>query len=58
MNNEDVIRIAVRASLATVGATLAVLMALYLFAAAASPSINIPGVRLHGSSLTGRPSGD
>jgi hypothetical protein len=58
LDHEEVIRIAVRASLATVGATLALVMALYLFAAAVSPSINIPGFHQKGNSLVGRPSGD
>ena len=56
LNNDEIIRIAVKASLATVGATLALVMALYLFAAAVSPSVNLPGVRVH-NSVT-RPAGD
>ena len=58
LDRQEVIRIAVRSSLATVGAMLALIMALYLFAAAASPSINVPGIRLHSSGHAGPPSGD
>lgn len=58
LNNDEILRIAVKASLATVGATLALVMALYLFAAAVSPSVNIPGVRVHGSSVSRPTSGD
>jgi hypothetical protein len=56
MNEREIIRIAVRASLSAIGAMVACIVALFLMAAAVSPEINIPGVHL--SSITGRPSGD
>lgn len=44
MDQSEVVRIAVRATLAVVAATLACILALFLLAAAVSPRINVPGI--------------
>ena len=44
MDEKEVIRIAVRASMAAMGAMLACILTLFLLAAAVSPRINIPGI--------------
>jgi hypothetical protein len=46
VNEKEVIRIAVRASMAAMGAVLACILALFLLAAAVSPRINLPGIRV------------
>ena len=46
MNEHEIVRIAVRASMAAVGVALACIMTLFLLAAAMSSDINIPGVRV------------
>ncbi|HVW35007.1 MAG TPA: hypothetical protein VHL53_20915 [Acidimicrobiia bacterium] len=46
MNEQEITRIAVRASVAVIGVTLAFIMALFVMAAAVSPRINIPGVHV------------
>jgi hypothetical protein len=54
VDEKEVIRIAVRASMAAIAAVLACIMALFLVAAAASPRINIPGIHLsHGGHTAG-----
>ena len=58
MNEKEVIRIAVRASMAAIGAVLACILALFLLAAAVSPRINIPGVRVSHHGIVSPPSGD
>jgi hypothetical protein len=58
LNEHEIIRIAVRASMAAMGAMLATILALFLMAAVVSPSVNIPGIGVpHGSSVNAR-SGD
>jgi hypothetical protein len=56
MNEREVVRLAVTACMAAVGAVMALILSLFLVAAAVSPEIDIPGVHL--SSITGRPAGD
>ena len=56
VNEQEITRIAVRASMACIGVTLACIMALFLMAAAVSPRINIPGI--HVSHHITQPSGD
>ena len=46
MNEKEITRIAVRASMAVIGVTLACIMAMFVMAAAVSPRINIPGIHL------------
>ena len=46
MNESEVVRIAVRASLACIGAVVACMLALFLLAAAVSPRVNLPGIRV------------
>jgi len=58
VDEKEVMRIAVRASLAVVGTVLACMLALFLFAAAVSPRINIPGIRLSHRSVVHSPAGD
>jgi hypothetical protein len=58
VNEKEVIQIAVRASMAAIGAVLACILALFLLAAAVSPRINIPGVHLSHSSVVDSRSGD
>lgn len=58
MDEKDVIRIAVRASMACIGTVLACILALFLLAAAVSPRINIPGVRLSHPGVVHSPAGD
>jgi hypothetical protein len=58
VNENDVIRIAVRASMAVVGATLACLLALFLLVAAVSPQINIPGIHFSHHAIVHSPAGD
>jgi hypothetical protein len=58
VDEKEVIRIAVRASLACIGTVLACMLALFLLAAAVSPRINVPGIHLpHHGVVTSR-SGD
>ena len=57
MDEKEVIRIAVRASMAAIAAVLACTMALFLLAAAVSPRINIPGVHVSRQSVNS-PAGD
>jgi hypothetical protein len=47
MNESEIVRIAVRASMATLFAALACFMTLFLVAAAMSSDINLPGVRVN-----------
>ena len=54
MDEKEVIRIAVRASMAAVATVLACIMALFLIAAVASPRINIPGIHLSHGGHTAR----
>ena len=56
MNEHDIVRLAVRASMTAVGWALACIMALFLLAAAMSSEINIPGVQV--SDVTQTRSGD
>ena len=59
MHDQEIVRIAVRATLAAIGTTVAAIVALFILAAVVSPDINIPGIHVpHGSSISGRPSGD
>jgi hypothetical protein len=58
VDEKEVIRIAVRASMAAIGAVLACILTLFLLAAAVSPRINIPGVHVSRSSVVNRPAGD
>jgi hypothetical protein len=58
MDDNEVIRIAVRASLACVGTVLACLLALFVLVAAVSPSVNIPGIHLSHHSVVRPPAGD
>ena len=57
MDEKEVIRIAVRASMAVIGAMLACILALVLLAAAVSPRINVPGFHAP-HSVTSSRSGD
>ena len=57
MDEKEVIRIAVRASLACVGTVVACILTLFLLAAVVSPRINIPGVHLSHHSVVSH-SGD
>ncbi len=45
MNEQEIVRIAVRASMAAMGAMLACILAMFLMAAAVSPDVNIPGIK-------------
>jgi hypothetical protein len=56
LNEKEIVRIAVRASMAAMGAMLACILAVFLMAAAMSPDINVPGIHL--SRVSGPPSGD
>ncbi|HYH50224.1 MAG TPA: hypothetical protein VEG38_11825 [Acidimicrobiia bacterium] len=56
MNEHEIVRIAVRASMTVVGWMLLGIMALFLLAAAMSSDINIPGVQM--SDVTQSRSGD
>ena len=56
MNEHEIVRLAVRASMAAVGAVLACITVLFLLAAAMSSDINIPGVQV--SDVTQTRSGD
>jgi len=58
VDEKEVIRIAVRASMAAIAAVLACIMALFLLAAAVSPRINIPGIHVSHHSVVGPSSGD
>jgi hypothetical protein len=58
VDEKEVIRIAVRASMAAIGAVLACIMALFLLAAAVSPRINIPGIHVSHHSVVTPRSGD
>ena len=52
MNEHEIVRIAVRASMAAMGAMLAAILALFLMAAVVSPDVNIPGIGApHGRSV-------
>ena len=53
MNEREIIRIAVRASLAAIGAMVACIVALSLMAAVVSPDINIPGIHAPRSPRSG-----
>ena len=55
-NEKEIVRIAVQASMAAMGAMLACILAVFLMAAAMSPDINVPGINL--SRISGPPSGD
>ena len=56
MNEQEIVRLAVRVSMAAVGWVLVGIMALFLLAAAMSSDINIPGVQV--SDVTQTRSGD
>ena len=58
MNEKEVIRIAVRASMAAMGAMLAAILTLFLLAAAVSPRINVPGIHVSRSSVVSPHGGD
>jgi hypothetical protein len=58
VDEKEVIRIAVRASMAAIGAVLACILALFLLAAAVSPRINIPGIHISHHSVVSSNSGD
>jgi hypothetical protein len=58
VDEKEVIRIAVRASMAAIAAVLACIMALFLLAAAVSPRINIPGIHLSHHGAVSPRSGD
>jgi hypothetical protein len=58
VDEKDVIRIAVRASVACIATMLACILALFLFAAALSPRINIPGIHLSHHGVVHSPAGD
>jgi hypothetical protein len=58
VDEQEVIRIAVRASMAAIGAVLACIMALFLLAAAVSPRINIPGIHVSRNSVVNPPAAD
>jgi hypothetical protein len=53
MNEREIIRIAVRASLSAIGAMVACILALCLMAAVVSPDVNIPGIRAPRSARSG-----
>jgi len=58
VNEKEVIRIAVRASMAAMGAMLAAILMLFLLAAAVSPRINVPGLHVSRSSVVSPQGGD
>lgn len=59
MQEQEIVRIAVRATMAAMGAMVAAIVVLFLLAAVVSPTINVPGVHVpKTSSIGGRPSGD
>jgi hypothetical protein len=58
VDEKEVIRIAVRASMAAIGAVLACILALFLLAAAVSPRVNIPGIHISHHSVVSSNSGD
>ena len=58
VNEQEIVRIAVRASMAAMGAMLACILALFLMAALVSPDVNIPGISLKKNSVFDRPAGD
>ncbi len=53
LNEREIIRIAVRASLSAIGAMVACIVALSLMAAVVSPDINIPGIHAPRSARSG-----
>jgi hypothetical protein len=56
MNEQEIVRIAVRASMTAVGWALLCMTALFLLAAAMSSNVDIPGVQM--SDVTQTRSGD
>ena len=58
VDEKEVIRIAVRASMAAMGAMLACLLTIFLLAAAVSPRINIPGIHVSRHGVVHPPAGD
>jgi hypothetical protein len=58
VDDKEVIRIAVRASMAAIGAVLACILTLFLFAAAVSPRINVPGIHVSRHGVVNPPAGD
>jgi hypothetical protein len=58
VDEKEVIRIAVRASMAAMGAMLAAILTLFLLAAAVSPRINIPGIHVSRHSVVNPHAGD
>jgi hypothetical protein len=58
VNEQEIVRIAVRTTMTAMGWILATVLVLFLTAAAISPDINIPGIDLNNSTLLDRPAGD